>query len=247
MQHSVTIGPWQVLLLPKSVVVGEQELLKGVGPTTLDLVHAGTSADRRNELLRSRWFLRTRCGLDEDPGRTTNGELIWPQKKAGSISHKKGHIAGAVIATDQWRTLGIDLETYEVSEKIRSRVLTDTEFGCLSLVGTDRQRIAAAFVVKEAVFKAVFPLGRQMFWFEDAKIADVQPRVESRGSREITYVVHTEIGPRAGGPIEWNRKCEVYLRAIDIDGDSYWVAACGMTTQSCGTASTLYGVAPTSS
>ncbi len=229
MQRWLTIGPWTVFLLSKSAAVSEEQLLQGAGSQTLAMLSENISAERRSDILRSRWCIRTQLGLSTDPTPRPDGDLVWPAGKSGSLSHKNGHIAVTISSHLEWRSVGIDLETKEVSEKIRARIITEQEFSSMTIVGSERQRVAAAFAIKEAIFKTIFPLTRNKFWFADASISNVK-KLPSHTTNQHTegYLIEANIGPRAGGPLNWSRICETHLQSVELDGTLYWIAICGL-------------------
>lgn len=225
---NLTIGPWTVKLLPKSVDVAESELRLGASAATLRLVDAAGSPARKSELLRSRWFLRSCFGLESEPERSVEGDLLWSTGVCGSVSHKKGHIAGVAITSGGFFSIGLDLEQSDIPEPIVSRIVTTEELSSLSLLGTKQEGAAAGFAAKEAIFKAIFPLTRQRFWFEDAILSNVSQDVTDNASAGGQYTLSAMIGPRAGGPGSWDRQCTVFMRRILIEDDLFWLAVCGI-------------------
>ena len=100
---------------------------------------------------------------------------VWPAHIAGAITHSNGR-AGAVVALkSEWRGLGIDLENLLSDERARrlvKEILTPGEQrrmaeGCdedVALV------VTLTFSIKESLFKALFPLVGQRFYFEHAEV-----------------------------------------------------------------------------
>ena len=100
---------------------------------------------------------------------------VWPAHIAGAITHSNGR-AGAVVALkSEWRGLGIDLENLLSDERARrlvKEILTPAEQrrmaeGCdedVALV------VTLTFSIKESLFKALFPLVGQRFYFEHAEV-----------------------------------------------------------------------------
>lgn len=227
MHTVVNLGPWSIAVLAKSTWISEENLRSGASAAAQTLVDGASSPVRKNEVLRSRWLIRT-VFKQLDPVRGAEGHLEWPDGVCGSISHKHGHVAAAVSLLSSDLGLGIDLEQQTVAEKIATRILTEVELERLALFGERAERAAAGFAAKEAIFKAVFPLTRARFWFEDAEILEAKTRHdESDGT--TTYVLSVKIGPRAGGPEGWDRLCSVYLKDTILDGEYFWLAASGIT------------------
>ena len=100
---------------------------------------------------------------------------VWPAHIAGAITHSNGR-AGAVVALkSEWQGLGIDLENLLSDERARrlvKEILAPGEQrrmaeGCdedVALV------VTLTFSIKESLFKALFPLVGQRFYFEHAEV-----------------------------------------------------------------------------
>lgn len=111
-----------------------------------------------------------------------SGAPEWPAEVVGSITHCAGYRASAVARRADFATLGIDAEP---NEAVRSELLPD-----IALPGEiESLRATAAtspdvhwdkllFCIKEAVYKAWFPLAGRWLGFEDA-IVDIDAK---RGS-----------------------------------------------------------------
>ena len=100
---------------------------------------------------------------------------VWPAHITGAITHSNGR-AGAVVALkSEWQGLGIDLENLLSDERARrlvKEILAPGEQrrmaeGCdedVALV------VTLTFSIKESLFKALFPLVGQRFYFEHAEV-----------------------------------------------------------------------------
>ena len=100
---------------------------------------------------------------------------VWPAHIAGAITHSNGR-AGAVVALkSEWQGLGIDLENLLSDERARrlvKEILTPAEQsrmadGCPEDVALV---VTLTFSIKESLFKALFPLVGQRFYFEHAEV-----------------------------------------------------------------------------
>ena len=100
---------------------------------------------------------------------------VWPAHIAGAITHSNGR-AGAVVALkSEWQGLGIDLENLLSDERARrlvKEILTPAEQsrmadGCHEDVALV---VTLTFSIKESLFKALFPLVGQRFYFEHAEV-----------------------------------------------------------------------------
>lgn len=101
----------------------------------------------------------------------------WPAGVVGSITHSHGQAAALVASTGQWRGVGIDLErllSAERSQRLCGEILTPGERERLADVDTALHPwlISLTFSAKESLFKALFPLVNQRFYFQDAELLE---------------------------------------------------------------------------
>lgn len=97
--------------------------------------------------------------------RGTLGAPLWPQGIVGTIAHSHGLIVVALGKTQQFSSLGIDLEPNQpLPEDVRDYV---------TLAGEDEGAPAsrALFVVKEAFYKAHCGIHQRMLEFTDVRVA----------------------------------------------------------------------------
>ncbi|MBF8748076.1 4'-phosphopantetheinyl transferase superfamily protein [Pseudomonas putida] len=122
-------------------------------------------------------------GRDYVPGTDEDRAPIWPAGIHGSITHGKGWAAAVVAAEGSCRGLGLDQEALldeARAERLLGEILTPAEVERL-----DHSQLAMAvtltFSLKESLFKALYPLTRQRFYFEHAEVltwcADGQARL----------------------------------------------------------------------
>ena len=98
-------------------------------------------------------------------GRDGDGVPLWPPGFAGSLAHDDAHALAAVARAEKVAALGVDLEPdAPLAPELAEMVTTPSE----------RRRYDDAllrrpilFVVKEAVFKALFPADRRFLDFHD--------------------------------------------------------------------------------
>lgn len=112
------------------------------------------------------------------PGRDPDGVPLWPNGLTGSISHGAGLAAAVVAKTCDWRGLGIDLEQHlsvARAHKLAEQILTPSELQRASQLEHEAfaQRVTQTFSLKESLFKALFPLVRKRFYFQDAEVLKV--------------------------------------------------------------------------
>lgn len=122
--------------------------------------------------------LRQLCGHAVVPGRDADGVPLWPPGTTGSITHGSGRAAALVARSSDWQGLGIDLErplSSARAARLAAEILTPDEL----LRAADLTPLALAeqvtltFSLKESLFKALFPLVRQRFYFHDAELLEI--------------------------------------------------------------------------
>lgn len=109
----------------------------------------------------------------------------WPIGTVGSITHGAGW-AGAVVARQQhWAGLGLDVERVlmpERADRLANEILTpDERQRYASLNESERALLVTqTFSLKESLFKALYPLVRQRFYFQDAEVLATTPNGAAR-------------------------------------------------------------------
>lgn len=114
-------------------------------------------------------------GITPSPvGRSADRSPIWPTGICGSIAHTDDSSVVAVGRDSSSRiALGIDVERLEgVSNSLSRTVLTDAERAALEHLemGEASSAVALAFCVKEAVYKAQYPLTNALLDFHDLEL-----------------------------------------------------------------------------
>jgi 4'-phosphopantetheinyl transferase EntD len=97
-------------------------------------------------------------------------EPLWPDEVVGSLTHCRGYCAAAVALRVSILTIGIDAEiSTPLSDRLIDRVCTASE----------QQRLPASptglgpktlFSIKEAVFKAWYPMTQRWLGFQDVEV-----------------------------------------------------------------------------
>ncbi|MHB9797336.1 4'-phosphopantetheinyl transferase family protein [Pseudomonas sp. MT3] len=106
------------------------------------------------------------------PGTDEERAPIWPPGFCGSITHGDGWAAAVVARANAWRGLGLDVESRLDSARaqhLAGEILTPDELSRLDPEQAALQ-ITLTFSLKESLFKALFPLVRQRFYFEHAEL-----------------------------------------------------------------------------
>lgn len=104
----------------------------------------------------------------------------WPNFISGSISHSHHLAASAVAFKKDWLGVGLDIEkilNIERSQKLQSAVINKGEQRFIT-DGNLALFVSTAFSIKESLFKALYPITKQRFYFEHAEIVDWQPSGE---------------------------------------------------------------------
>ncbi len=146
-------------------------------------------AKRQAEFLAGRLCARAALlqlqGLDCSPAIGEDRAPVWPSGICGSITHSTGHAAAIVAQKADWRGLGMDLENLlnaERAERLAGEILTPAELKRMA-AGRREQRaltVTLTFSVKESLFKALYPIVQQRFYFEHAEVLEWTDRGQVR-------------------------------------------------------------------
>jgi len=113
-----------------------------------------------------------------EPGIPPVGEdraPCWPSGVVGSITHGAGWAAVVVAQAAQWRGLGLDVEkrlAVQRADRLAAEILTPRELeGYAELDDAQRAlRVTLTFSIKESLFKALYPLVKTRFYFQEAEL-----------------------------------------------------------------------------
>jgi len=137
------------------------------------------------------------------PGRTERGAPVWPSGVVGSITHTAGYVAAAVARCGDARGLGIDSErivSVAQARRLSLQVCWASELMQGMEAGLDRaQSFTLAYSAKESIFKCLFPLTGDMFYYHDVRIEHVDLQTGMFRARLIK-TLSPEF--RAGMPVE---------------------------------------------
>ncbi|RJQ78849.1 4'-phosphopantetheinyl transferase superfamily protein [Pseudonocardiaceae bacterium YIM PH 21723] len=134
-------------------------------------------AKRRAEFTTGRWCARRALAQLGQPavaiGSGPKREPLWPAGFVGTITHCAGYRAAAVARTDVLRSLGIDAEPdAPLPEGVLDSVSLPEERAWLAeQTDAEIHFDRLLFCMKEAVYKAWFPLTGRWLGFEDARIS----------------------------------------------------------------------------
>jgi 4'-phosphopantetheinyl transferase EntD len=133
---------------------------------------------RRDELIRNRQTATSICLgalLTQLPGKVemeihhgSGGEILWPSKFVGSLSHKGTVVLAAMIDQESCPALGLDLERVGQENMSEIETVVAPE-GLPPNVHTDLGTLIA-FSAKESVFKAQYPMTKARLEYEDVRL-----------------------------------------------------------------------------
>jgi 4'-phosphopantetheinyl transferase EntD len=196
---------FEELLPPGAVVVEARDPAWWAGGLLpQELRHVAHAADkRRREFTAGRHCARAalaRLGLPEVAiGVGAQREPLFPPEVSGSITHTRDFCAAAAMRTGAVRSIGIDAEDdAPMSDEIARRLMGDEERTALQRVARLGNVDVLAFCLKEAFYKAAFPLCRRYLDFDEVAIrwSGTDCRIELRSPRLIAELEGLEIAAR---------------------------------------------------
>ncbi|KAI2684767.1 4'-phosphopantetheinyl transferase superfamily protein [Pseudomonas sp. TNT3] len=138
-------------------------------------------AKRQAEFLAGRICARAALqqleGVGFSPAIGEDRAPVWPGHIIGSITHSTGRAAAIVAKKTHWRGLGMDLENLlnpERAERLAGEILTGPELRRMAAGRRDQlaMLVTLTFSVKESLFKALYPIVQQRFYFEHAEVLE---------------------------------------------------------------------------
>ncbi|MCW3148975.1 4'-phosphopantetheinyl transferase superfamily protein [Stutzerimonas stutzeri] len=123
----------------------------------------------------ARQALQGLTGVPSVPSVAPDRSPCWPAGVVGSITHGAGWAGVVVARRNDWLGLGLDIEKRlptERADRLVGEILTANELlGYADLSAARRaQRVTLTFSLKESLFKALYPLVNQRFYFQDAEL-----------------------------------------------------------------------------
>jgi len=143
------------------------------------------------------------------PRRPSSHDVLWPEGSGGSISHTRGLRAVACVRSSDLMSVGIDVEQAgPLGDEIIDAVCRPEELLALASVPaplpSDWPRLI--FAMKEAAYKALYPVTRQLLTFHDVRL-DVNVPLRSYRAEVLDQPVE---GLQLSGRFIWN---DVYVAA----------------------------------
>lgn len=121
-------------------------------------------------------------------------EPLFPSGTAGSITHTRKYCAAAVVRTGPILSIGIDAEFNKPLERsVAEVILSPHERRMVRTLAIECSADALVFSIKEAFFKAIFPLCRQYLEFSDATVA-----LSPKNSTFRVHLLKADINARLG-------------------------------------------------
>lgn len=120
------------------------------------------------------------AGLDAIPGSSDTGAPSWPAGQVGSITHSQTIAAAITGPASHYQSLGLDLEHRVPDQDVDSLsqlILTpgERERFRRELAANAGLWLTRVFSLKESLYKALFPLTGQRFYFEHAEVLSIGP------------------------------------------------------------------------
>jgi enterobactin synthetase component D len=137
------------------------------------------AAKRQTEFLAGRLCARHALlqltGTPSVPAVGDDRAPCWPAGVVGSISHSDGWAAALVGAQADWRGLGLDIERLMSparATRLQASILTPAELVRLAQYPQEQQAwlVSLTFSLKESLYKALYPLVQQAFYFQHAEL-----------------------------------------------------------------------------
>ncbi|GGK06320.1 4'-phosphopantetheinyl transferase [Pseudomonas matsuisoli] len=139
----------------------------------------GAVKKRQAEYLAGRFCAATTLAALGSPSQVLSADdenvPQWPSGYCGSITHSKGRVAAVCARTNSWRSIGADLElilTSSRAQRLAGEILTPTEQARFRTL-EPAFLTTLVFSLKESLFKALYPLCRTRFYFQDAEVIDI--------------------------------------------------------------------------
>lgn len=149
--------------------------------------------------------LRALDGLDMVPAIGDDRAPVWPAHISGSITHSSGWAAAVVAHKRDWRGLGLDVESLMPTvraERLATEILTPAEIQRMDPAQVALS-VTLTFSLKESLFKALYPLVGQRFYFEHAEV--LQWSADGRARLRLLTSLSPEFGDgyEVAGQFAW--------------------------------------------
>lgn len=179
---------------PAAVDPVEQGAVKNAVPRRVAEFHAGRAAARAAMVELAFPPAPVAMGADRAP--------IWPEGVTGSISHTDKACVAVVGDSRDWAGIGVDLEEATALDPLLvAQVCSKSEQAWLGLQPPKDRGLMAKlmFSIKEAAYKAQYPLTGKLFGFDGMRID-----IDRTNSQFTATFVMAQGGIRAGATLAGN-------------------------------------------
>ena len=165
---------------------------------------ASAAPNRQKEFAAGRLLARAlseQLGLPPAPLRRAEDRApLWPDDRAGSLSHCDTLCAAAVGKRSAFQSVGVDVETIgRVEEKLWPTLFTEKEADYFSSLAPDTVALETTlfFSAKESFYKCQYPLTQEWVGFQDVEITRTDPHSlaigPTRGAAQACHAapIHT--------------------------------------------------------
>jgi len=149
-------------------------------------------------------FLAGRLCAREALRGLTGTAFVPPAGIVGSITHGAGWAGVVVGSSQQWSGLGLDIERIlapERADRLAAEILTPRELERYSPLNENERAelVTRTFSLKESLFKALYPLVKRRFYFQDAEVLDATRQGVARLHLLIDLSANWRSGIELGG------------------------------------------------
>lgn len=146
-------------------------------PPPLTTAAAKRQAEFLGGRLSARRALGDLTGQASTPARNAQQLPEWPQGVTGSITHSRGLAAAVVAKRANFQSIGLDAEVVmsdERATRLAPQILVESERQWLERLPRHAcgDFVTLVFSLKESLFKALYPLVHQRFYFPDARLIE---------------------------------------------------------------------------
>jgi len=212
---TITQGQLQIYVLPRSYSLDEEKYFHKLFEQERSYLDEVKSPKRRKEYIR-RCFLFHQIYSNHPLIKSQGGDPQRPKGTIGSLSHKAGHTLMTLIdKPDPLLSTGIDLENFEkMHEGLFKKVCGKEELELLKgAEGWSEIEVASLiFSYKEALYKAIHPIGRKFFYFHDAEVTDID---FANGEITAQLLIDTSTKTPKG------TTCRGHFERLSIDGEEF--------------------------
>lgn len=169
---------------------------------------------------------------------STDRAPIWPLNVTGSITHSGSHAAALACSTEHCQGVGVDIEKiidaqrYDLTKQICSTDELDYLQSQTHLLDFN-SLVTLVFSAKESLFKALYPLVRQFFYFDAVRITSIDVLQQSMELCVVNDIVGS-VDDLTGDRVESHASSQIrtitagscfscYYQTIDTD---YFLTHC---------------------